>query len=120
MKITGKEAAAYKRATPFNLGNHMPVLAFVGSLFGPAYFGYHHDGLVVAFLWAIACAAIFFWFSRASLQFAIGQANEYSRVPFVFSIFVTLLIFVSIAVLFVGVHSAIYFFVSWVTSGGAA
>lgn len=81
------------------------------SLFGPAYFGYRHTPYIAVIIWACSSAAIFLWSNRDSLQYARRHAYGADSVPSAYTGFVTVLLFISIAVVFLAVHSALYFLV---------
>ena len=82
------------------------------SLFGPAYFGYHHTPYGAVVIWAAASAAVFFWRNKESLRHARRQAYGADSVPNAYTLFVTLLLLIAIGVVYLAVHSALYFFVA--------
>jgi len=82
------------------------------SLLGPVYFGYQHDPYAAVVIWALITSALFFWRSRDALQRSRKHAYGTEKAPATSMIFITALIFISIAVVFLGVHSALYFLVA--------
>lgn len=86
------------------------------SLLGPAYFGYKASSYVAVVVWALLSAAFFFWRNRDALKQAKRHAYGTETVPASYLSFVTLLLFIAVAVLFLAAHFGVYFLVRAVSS----
>jgi hypothetical protein len=82
------------------------------SLLGPVYLGYRHLPYKAVVIVALGWAAYFLWDSRAALEQSRRHAYGADSTPAAYTAFVTVLLFVSIALVFVAAHSAAYFLAS--------
>jgi hypothetical protein len=87
----------------------MHIHILIGSLFGPAIFGYRDTPHYAVIVWAILCSLYFLFKSRDVLAHSHETAYGEGATQTSGSLFSTFLIFVAISTVMTGVHYGVYF-----------
>jgi hypothetical protein len=88
------------------------MIDIVLSFLGPVYFGYQHDLYMAMVVWTLFFSVFFMWKSRTSLKLARQAAFGSETVSAVRVGFITVLLFISVVLVFLAMHSAVYFWVA--------